>query len=141
MQKSALLRQLQIDMISDDPNPITIWFGELWNSLSKMEINVFQDNGNETIYFLDNETWPWVFYHDKTNGQLVCNYDHYWSRFANNKTIKSADIKPITEFLVQEALNGEVVWAIGDSFISFDPIQDALNGNMLEWNDKKYEKT
>jgi hypothetical protein len=133
MQKSALLRQIQIDLITDMPNPIVSWFSDLWDSLSKIEINVFHANGEEIIYFIDNNIWPWVFYHNKADGMLVCNYDHYWSDFANDRSIQHADIKAITEFLVGRALNGEEMWAIDDDSVSYDPFQDALNGNILEW--------
>ena len=74
---NQIVRNLQIDLIMDNPNPIIDTFNGIWNSLSVIETNVYHEKGGEFIYFNSNKEW--VFFQDNKNGLFWCNYQRYWS--------------------------------------------------------------
>lgn len=106
LNMNQLIRDLQIDLILDNPNPIIDTFNGIWNDLSVIESNVYHERGGEFIYYDSNKEW--IFYQDDKNDNFWCHYDRYWSIFVFKVNINHTYIPLITKFLVEKALNNRI---------------------------------
>lgn len=73
----SIIRQINIATITDTPNPIIDWFNDLWSQMHKVETNVFNQDGNEFIYYiidLATDLKVGIFY----LGRQVKNSDHFY---------------------------------------------------------------
>ena len=127
--KNPLVRQMQIDLITDVHNPIVEWFNDIWSKLYVIEINVYNDS-SELIYYIDNNVIDnkpkhWIFYQDKKDNSFWCNYDHYWSILKTKSNLTYTDIQYITKFLVENALNNSI--ATPGFVLSSNKLNNALN--------------
>ena len=106
MENNSISRQLKIDLITDTPNDIIVWFNELWLQILVIETNVYHNNGGEIIYYInDNHNKQWIFFREDITNQFWCNYNYYWRILDNKYDIKYSDIQCVTKVLVENVLN------------------------------------
>lgn len=106
VQINSLVRQLQIDMIADEVNPILEFFNDLLSKLNIIETNVYHNNGGEIIYYIieSNVKIP-IFFQDAKNNIFWCNYNHYWLIIESKFVLNYDDVQCITKYLVESVLN------------------------------------
>lgn len=102
-----IIRNIQIDLIMDNPNPIIKTFNNIWNELSICETNVYTNIGGEFIYYNKNNKWVFFFREDKY-GEFLCNYYRYWSIFKYEHGLSYDILKDITKLLVENKLNNSL---------------------------------
>jgi len=109
MADCTLLRELKIDLLLDKPNIIQEWFIKLCSSLIVMECDIY---GSGNVYYTNDESPRWIFYHLKNDHQFFCNYDHYWCIFCIDVNTSGDDyfrvVGTITKFLVEKMLGHEI---------------------------------
>lgn len=103
-----LIRQIQIDLITNDTNPIVEWFNNLWNKLDVIKTNVYHINCGEIVYYLNGNRKQYIFYQDDENDRFWCNSDHYWKILINDFNLNYNEIQTVTKLLVENALNKTV---------------------------------
>jgi hypothetical protein len=102
---SAITRQLQIDLITDTPNPLSTWFNRVWNELSMVMVSM-DDNTKEFIYFKTiGKQKRVIFYHDSTNN-ILCDYHNYWKTLEQEYRINYHTIQSITKMLIEHSIGG-----------------------------------
>lgn len=78
------VRQLTIDMITDQPNELLEWFNDLWSKLIIVEKDVYHMDGGEIIYYLnDDDCNKYVFFLDIRNDKFYCDSEHFWEKLIN----------------------------------------------------------
>ena len=71
-----IVRNIQIDLIMDNPNPIIDTFNGIWTSLSVIEVDVYHSNGGEFVFYdIENK---WIFFLDNKDKFFWCKEDRYW---------------------------------------------------------------
>lgn len=95
----SIIRNLQIDMIMDNPNPILIWVNAILCDLSVVKTNVYNKKDGELIYY--NSKNKWIFYIDVKNRILWCNRELYWLPFEVKFKFDYAEVYILTELLVE----------------------------------------
>ena len=102
-------RQLKIDLVTGDHNPITECFVEIWSKLHVLKTNVFHNNGGELIYYENTDSGKqWVFIEDIKNEQFYCNYEYYWSILSTRFDLEYFEIQTITKLMVENILNNTI---------------------------------
>jgi hypothetical protein len=99
------VRDIKIDLVMGNKNPIVDLFREITDGLSIINCDVYNEEGLEFIYHKDGE---WIFYQDSKNEKFWVHYYKYWSIFESNFGLKYEEIQAITKYLVEEALKREV---------------------------------
>lgn len=84
---SAITRQLQIDLITDNPNPLKDWFESIWSSLYVVETNVYQDDYYQSFW-----------------GE----HASYWLILQNKIQAKFTILQDITKILFDHAMNTNI---------------------------------
>ena len=100
---SSIIRQIKIDMITEYPNKILQYFDNLWMQLDVIETNVFHSYGGEYIYYLVNDdgVMDWIFFCNKNDDELWCNYKSYTRLFFVNFGLMQEEVEHITVFLLK----------------------------------------
>lgn len=88
---SAMVRQIQIDIIIGNTNPVIKWFNNIWRQIHKVQTNVYHDGGNEFIYYIIDPITDQknvIFYLGSqssvlNNCYLVANYKYFWRDLMN----------------------------------------------------------
>jgi hypothetical protein len=83
----SLIRTINIATITDTHHPIIDWFNDLWSQIHKVEVDVFNQNGEEFIYYIIDPVANRkiaIFYlgrqvRDSDQIYLSCSKDNYWS--------------------------------------------------------------
>ena len=127
---SVITRQLNIDLITSDHNPIIEWFNDLWTHLYVIETNVYHNDGGEIIYFINDDEKDWIFFQDNKNDKFWCDYDTYWSILESKFNLIYTEIQDITKVLVENALNNSAPTPIGIVKTIFDEVENALNNSV-----------
>jgi hypothetical protein len=121
------LRDIKIDILIGNKNPIIDLFCEITSGIEIINCNVYNEEGLEFIYHKDDQ---WIFYQDCKNEKFWTNYYKYWELFESNFHLKYDEIQAITKYLVEEALKREV----STPFTSEGPeeiqVEDALKRNL-----------
>ena len=102
-----MIRQLQIDLITNDYNPIIYWFdNNIWSNIKIMEVDVLHKNGGELIYYIviDNIK-KWIFYRNDEFDKFLCNYDYYWSFLETRFYFNYKDIQNVTKMLIYNVMD------------------------------------
>jgi len=100
------IRDIKIDLVMGNKNPIVDLFRELTADIKIMNCNVYNEDGQEFIYYnKDNE---WIFYQDVKKEKFWCEYNRYWSLFGIKLQLNYNEIKEITKLLVEENLKREI---------------------------------
>lgn len=127
---NSTIRQLKIDMITDEPNLLLDWFNDIWIKLSIIETDVYHQDGGEIIYYIDGDIKQWVFYQDNKNDIFYCDYDHYWSILETKVDLNYNDIQDVTKLLVDNALNNSVSIPHTQLLAEFDQVDNVLNNSV-----------
>lgn len=100
------IRDIKIDLVMDNKNPIVDLFRELTADIKIMNCNVYNEDNQEFIYYnKDNE---WIFYQDVKKEKFWCEYNRYWSLFGIKLQLNYNEIKEITKLLVEENIKREI---------------------------------
>ena len=101
------LRDIKLDLLMGNQNPIIDLFNKITNDLKIINTNVYNDDGLEFIYYQPS-TNEWIFFQDAKNDNFWCNFATYWSFFEYKIGLEYLEIQAITKYLVEEALKREV---------------------------------
>ena len=99
------VRDIKIDLLIGNKNPIIDLFCEITSGIEIVNCNVYNEEGLEFIYHKDGQ---WIFYQDCKNEKFWTHYYKYWTLFESNFHLKYEEIQAITKVLVEEALKREV---------------------------------
>lgn len=119
------IRDIQIDLIMDNKNPIIDMFNGIWDNLSIVEVDVYHNKGGEFIYY--NKDNKWIFFRDDKKKKFWCNYTRYWLIFQSNFNHNNIDIQGITKLLVENALNSSISKPLKNALTRFKEVEKALN--------------
>ena len=100
-------RQMQIDLITGEFNPIVDWFIEAFSDLVLHECDIFHKKGGEVLYFIP-KTSKWIFYQDNDRKILYCNSKHYYKELNYLYNMQYKDIYGISKILIENIFNREV---------------------------------
>ncbi len=95
-------RNLQIDLLLGNDNPILDFFNKIIYGLSVTEIDVLHNVGGEFLYYKPNK---WLFLIDMTNGVFRCNPTWFWGNFRAKFNLYSEEVELIIEILVNNYLD------------------------------------
>ena len=100
------IRDIKIDLVMGNKNPIVDLFREITDGLNIIKCDVYNNDGSEFIYY--NREVKWIFYQDVKNEEFWCDYNRYWEIFKSEFNLKYEEIAAITKLLVEEALKREL---------------------------------
>ena len=100
------IRDIKIDLLMGNKNPIIDLFCEITNGLGIINCNVYNEDGMEFIYY--NKEGEWIFYQDCKNEKFWAHYKRYWVLLESYFDLEYREIQAITKLLVEEALKLEV---------------------------------
>ena len=99
------LRDIKIDLLMGNQNPVIELFREITSGIEIINCNVYNEEGLEFIYHKDGQ---WIFYQDSKNEKFWTHYYKYWELFESNFHLKYEEIQAITKVLIEDALKREV---------------------------------
>ena len=99
------LRDIKIDLVIGNKNPIIDLFCEITSGIEIINCNVYNEEGLEFIYHKDSQ---WIFYQDSKNEKFWVHHYKFWALFESKFHLKYEEIQAITKVLVEEALKREV---------------------------------
>ena len=127
------LRDIKLDLIMGNQNPIIDLFHEITSGIQIINCNVYNKDGLEFIYHKDGQ---WIFYQDSKNEKFWTHYFNYWELFESKFHLNYVEIQSITKYLVvqstlcgykvEEALKREVGTPSGVMRISSLQVEEAL---------------
>jgi hypothetical protein len=118
------IRDIKIDLVMGNKNPIIDMFCEITNGLGIINCNVYNEDGMEFIYY--NREGEWIFYQDCKNEKFWAHYKRYWALLESYFDLEYREIQAITKLLVEEALNREVTTPITVATINGLMVEEAL---------------
>ena len=118
------IRDIKIDLVMGNKNPIIDLFCEITNGLGIINCNVYNDDGMEFIYY--NREGEWIFYQDCKNEKFWAHYKRYWALLEREFHLKYEEIQALTKFLVEEALKREVTTPLIPKYIPSSMVEEAL---------------
>ena len=131
MVNNSILRQLNIDLITDTHNPIIDWFNDLYIQLNRIETNVFHTDGGEIIYYIIvDDIKKFIFYQDNENDRFLCNFLLYWMIIQREFDLMYTEVQNITKVLVENALSNSVATPEEIYQVVSVEIESALNNDM-----------
>lgn len=105
MNIDSIIRQLKIDMITDqDNNPILLWFNELWDKLSII------DKGIDADYLYYNKENKCLFV--EFDDRFWCDYDLYWQVLYYTFNLTASQVQKITKLLIESKLNRTIPFPV-----------------------------
>ena len=131
MIDNSIVRQVNIDLITGDHNPIIEWFNDLCTKLYIIEAEVYHNDGGELIYYMiDHGINKWIFFRDDKNDEFWCNYSNYWSILELKFDINNIEIQNISKVLVENALNNSVERSLNYTIADTKLVENALNNSV-----------
>lgn len=121
----TLVRNLHIDLIMDNPNPIIDIFNGICDELSVVELNVYHKEGGEFIYYDKNNEW--VFFMDISDGVFYCSKTRYWNIIESQITTNYNFIRIITKIMIENKLNNTIIKIEYEYDPSFIQVVKTLN--------------
>lgn len=103
------IRDIKIDLVMGNKNPIIDLFCEITNGLGIINCNVYNEDGMEFIYY--NREGEWIFYQDCKNEKFWAHYKRYWVLLESYFDLEYREIQAITKLLVEEMIKQEVTLA------------------------------
>ena len=97
----STLRDVKIDLITENSNPIINLFNEITEGLEILNTNVHNDIGVEFIYHKNSK---YMFYQDYHEYSFWCDYETYWIKM-EEIGLTYDDIVEITHLLFQKLMN------------------------------------
>jgi hypothetical protein len=123
------IRDIKIDLLMGNKNPIIDLFCEITNGLGIINCNVYNEDGMEFIYY--NKEGEWIFYQDCKNEKFWAHYKRYWVLLESYFDLEYREIQAITKLLVEEALKREVDTPYtNDILLNLVPVEEALKRNV-----------
>lgn len=99
----GIVRQIQIDLITGEYNPIIVWFKTLWDYLERHEIsNMIQGEiVNDVVYYRWNSKnkKESIFYFETNTQLLKCSYKYYWEEFRMKFDMEYGSTQHITKII------------------------------------------
>ena len=117
------VRDIKIDLVIGNQNPIIELFREITSGIEIINCNVYNEDGLEFIYHKDGQ---WIFFQDVKNGKFWCSNARYWTLFTSKFDLSYEEIQNITKFLVEEALKKEVSTSTILASDTSDTVEEAL---------------
>ena len=113
---SLHIRDIKIDLLMSNKNPIVDLFNEITNGIKIINTDVYNEDSSELIYYTNQD---WIFYQDFKNGDFWCNDVKYWSLFKDKFDLLYEEIQSITKYLIEETLKRELRTpeAISENFL------------------------
>jgi len=93
------IRDIKIDLLTGQQNPIVDLFNELTSGIFLFSCSVFYGQGKEFIYAKGKE---WLFYQGKR--MFLINHKSYCKHFETNFGMSQEEILAVTKYLLDEAL-------------------------------------
>lgn len=128
------LRDIKLDLIMGNQNPIIELFHEITSGIEIINCNVYNKDGLEFIYHKDGQ---WIFYQDAKKDKFWCNFTTYWSFFESKLGLEYLEIQSITKYLVEDALKQEVVTPPKLKNIKQSAVEDALKREVVTPSSQK----
>ncbi len=129
MNGDAIVRQIRIDMILDQPNAILDWFKNIWHHLRIKRVDVYYGIGCEWIYYLhpDQNKKQWMVYHDTTRGCYWLNCEKFWNLLYEHHNVEPGNARVIFQFLMTNVMEKEIAKEVIDYLQDEDrTIEEAL---------------
>lgn len=102
---TSIIRQLKIDLITDQPNGIITWFNKtIGEKLQTTHCNVFQTNGREIVYHTDKDA---ILYFDPKNNICKINF-HQWTNLRSKYDITYPKFIIIMHLLLEHHFNHSI---------------------------------
>ena len=104
------LRQLKIDLITGDYNPIIEWFEGLWFNINSIHIDIFHIHGGEILYYIiEDDSIKSIFYRDDINNDFYCDDDRFWLIMKTCfNIITYNEIESISRILLEHKLDSSI---------------------------------
>ena len=119
------IRDIKIDLVMGNKNPIIDLFCEITNGLGIINCNVYNEDGMEFIYY--NREGEWIFYQDCKNEKFWAHYKRYWVLLESYFDLEYREIQAITKLLVEEMIKQEVDTPYtNDILLNLVPVEEAL---------------
>lgn len=122
------IRDIKIDMVMGNKNPIIDLFCEITNGLGIINCNVYNDEGMEFIYY--NKEGEWIFYQDCKNEKFWAHYKRYWVLLESYFDLEYREIQAITKLLVEEMIKQEVNTPYAPAYSNLSAVEEALKRNV-----------
>ncbi len=108
IDKDSLTRQIQIDLITGEPNHIIDLFNSIWDQIIIMETNVFHKHGEEIIYYInvDGKKY-WIFFRDDNNYKFWIN-SQLCNQLASLCDLDFVGSRVIPKILIECIFNGNI---------------------------------
>lgn len=98
----AIIRNVQIDLITGKYNPIDDWFKTIWSELDRKCVNVHHDRSPDDVAFYrynSNRKKEFIFYYETETKILRCNYKKYWNALKAEFNLEYDSVRRITKIL------------------------------------------
>jgi hypothetical protein len=118
------IRDIKIDLVMGNKNPIIDLFCEITNGLGIINCNVYNDEGMEFIYY--NREGEWIFYRDCKNEKFWAHYKRYWVLLESYFDLEYREIQAITKLLVEEMIKQEVGTPYAPAYSNLSVVEEAL---------------
>ena len=119
------VRDIKIDLLIGNKNPIIDLFCEITSGIEIVNCNVYNYN-EEGLEFIYHKDGKWIFFQDVKNGKFWCSNARYWRLFTIKFDLSYEEIQNITKFLVEEALKKEVSTSTILASDTSDTVEEAL---------------
>ncbi len=97
---SGKARQLQIDLILGNYNPIEEWFTNLWCNLGVAQVDVYNTGRNEKLYYTK-DSMEWIFYRNLKKDEIWCNMKTYWDVLSLQFKLSVRETRAVTRILLE----------------------------------------
>jgi hypothetical protein len=118
------IRDIKIDLVMGNKNPIIERFMEITKDLCIIKCDVYHKDGLEFIYH--NKDGEWIFYQDCKNEKFWTHYYRYWEILEREFHLEYEEIQALTKFLVEEALKREVGTPTSNGILNESQVEEAL---------------
>ena len=104
---NLITRNIQIDLIMDNPNPIIEKFNSMLNELSLIEVNI-DDNYYSTEFIYYNSNNEWVLYLSKNNNGFLFDHSRFGKFFESTFNLNDEQIEVIIKSLAENTFNYKI---------------------------------
>jgi hypothetical protein len=118
------IRDIKIDLVMGNKNPIIDLFCEITNGLGIINCNVYNEDGMEFIYY--NREGEWIFYQDCKNEKFWAHYKRYWVLLESYFDLEYREIQAITKLLVEEMIKQEVGTPYAPAYSNLSEVEESL---------------
>lgn len=134
MSTNCTVRQLTIDLITDQHNEILSFMEDLCNRLTKVNVKVYNKFGKEYVYYFTHvdhkniNRKKAVFYYDGSdNNKLYCDDRYFWDVLVSKFNLSPGNEIPVIKYLVDHYLNINPRYIDVIQLYYIEPILSAIN--------------